>query len=89
MNIRTLLNEIKDDYKKYNFEYYEYEDNTKDWERLFVVDQKDGIGYVYYHYYQENGGFSGRVSLFDFMRKSNSEILHIIAERYYYMYIDY
>jgi len=88
MNIRTLLNEIKDDYKKYNFKYYEYEDNTKDWERLFVVDQKSG--FVYFHYYQKNGGFSGRIPLQDFMEfKSNSDILHIIAEAYYYNYNEY
>ena len=87
MNIRTLLNEIKDDYKKYNFEYYEYEDKTNNWERLFVVNQKSG--FVYFHYYQKNGGFSGRISLFDFMRKSNSDILHIIAQTYYYNYNEY
>ena len=87
MNIRTMLNEIKDDYKKYNFGYYEYEDKTNDWERLFVVDQHSG--FVYFHYYQENGGFSGRIHLQDFMEfKTNSEILHVIAQTYYYNYND-
>ena len=80
MNIRTLLNEIKQDIRDYNFNYMEYESNIKDWDRTFILD----IEYITFHYRNNKYEFTGNIYRDDFIKMSNVNIIKYIIEWSYY-----